>query len=196
MHKAKILSNNKRQETHRYAYTRKTKRHWREKNCTTKHRSEAMHKNCEFCMPGKTSKNFLTLQLIQFKISSSDINKNIFSICKLAISCSFADAREVTVASAWQWQRASQACQRRPQQREGSLATIQWCRVLKLAIYRYTWLHCMHIILFRLKRKKKTKKKVRRICEEPCLSVFLFQAGAALIVDEVQTGVGVTGRMW
>ena len=61
----------------------------------------SMHKNCEFCMPEKTWKNFLTLQLIQLKISSSDINKNIFSICNLAISCSFADAREVTVASAW-----------------------------------------------------------------------------------------------
>ena len=54
MHKARTLSNNKRLETHRYAYTRKTKRHWRKK-CKTKH-IEAMHKNCEFCMPEKTTK--------------------------------------------------------------------------------------------------------------------------------------------
>ena len=90
------------------------------------HRSEAMLKNCEFCMPEKTSKNFLTLQLIQLKISSSDIHKNIFSICNLAISCSLADAREVTVASAWH--RASQACQRRPQQREVFCCFFVQCR--------------------------------------------------------------------
>ena len=41
-------------------------------------------------MPEKTTKNFLTLQLIQLKINSSYINKNIFSICNSAISCSFA----------------------------------------------------------------------------------------------------------
>ena len=78
MHKARTSSSNKRLETHRYAYSRKTKRHWRKK-CKMKH-IEAMHENWEFCMPAKTTKNLLTLQRIQLKISSSNINKNMLTI--------------------------------------------------------------------------------------------------------------------